>query len=76
MRAPGADGKPRFTSGAALARFLDVDPSHISHFLKAQRPENMRGVSWEVLDKLAVVFDLQIWQLFFISNEPYKWRSK
>lgn len=75
MRKPGADGQPRFKSGAQLARFLDVDPSHISHVLRATRPENVRGVSWEVVDKLAAVFDLQVWQLFYI-DAPYQWRSK
>jgi len=76
MQKPGADGRPRFTSGAQLARFLGVDPSHVSHFLKAQQPENVRGVSWELVDKLAEVFDLRVWQLFFVSDEPYKWKTK
>ncbi len=75
MRTPGTDGQPRFRSGAQLARFLGVDPSHVSHFLSAERPENVRGVSWEVVDKLAAVFDLQVWQLFY-TDAPYKWRSK
>lgn len=72
MRAPGADGRPRFKSDAQLARFLGIKAPHISHFLRSEK----RGVSWELVDKLARVFDLQIWQLFFVSTEPYKWRSK
>jgi len=72
MRMPGADGRPRFKSDAQLARFLGVKGPHISHFLRSEK----RGVSWEIVDKLARVFDLQIWQLFFISNEPYRWKTK
>jgi hypothetical protein len=72
MRMPGPDGRPRFKSDAQLARFLGVKGPMISHFLRTDK----RGVSWEMVDKLARVFDLQIWQLFFISTEPYKWKTK
>jgi len=71
MRKPGTDGQPRFRSDAQLARYLGVTDSHMSHFL---RREN-RGVSWEIVDKLAEVFDLHVWQLFYM-DVPYKWRAK
>jgi transcriptional regulator with XRE-family HTH domain len=71
MRMPGPDGQPRFTSDAQLARYLGVTDSHISHFLRRET----RGISWELVDKLAGVFDLQIWQLFY-TDAPYTWRSK
>lgn len=78
MRAPGPDGQPRFASDTQLAHFLDVDPSHISHFLRSQSPENVRGISWALVDKLAAVFEIEIWQLFFVAaaTVPYKWRAK
>lgn len=76
MRAPGQNGQPRFRTDAQLARFLNVDPSHVSHFLRARNLADVRGVSWTMVDKLAAVFELQIWQLFFVSSEPYKWKSR
>jgi len=71
MRKPGRDGRPRFASDAQLAQVLHVDPSHISHFLRSGK----RGVSWALVDQLATVFDLQIWQLFY-TDAPYQWRTK
>ena len=71
MRRPGADGRPRFASDAALARYLGVTSPALSHFLRTGR----RGVSWAMVDKLARVFDLQIWQLFY-TDAPYRWRTK
>lgn len=71
MRKPGVDGQPRFKSDAQLARFLGVSGPALSHFLRTDR----RGVSWAMVDKLATVFDLQIWQLFY-TDAPYHWRSK
>jgi hypothetical protein len=75
MRKPGPDGRPRFESDAELAHFLGVQPSHISHFLRSTKLRNIRGVSWEIVDKLATVFDLQVWQLFY-TDAPYTWRTK
>lgn len=71
MRRPGADGLPRFKSDAQLARFLGVTGPALSHFLRSET----RGVSWAMVDKLADVFDLQVWQLFY-TDAPYKWRTK
>jgi hypothetical protein len=73
---PGRDGKPRFASDADFARVLGVDPSHVSHVLRARKEPNRRGVSWALVDRLADALDVDIWELFFVSGEPYKWRTK
>ena len=71
MRKPGANGEPRFKTDAQLARWLGLNDSAISHFLRSET----RGVSWAIVDKLAKAFDLQVWQLFY-TDAPYKWRTK
>lgn len=71
MRKPRDNGEPLFASDAQLARYLGITDSHISHFLRRET----RGISWALVDKLAAVFDLQIWQLFY-ADAPYKWRTK
>ncbi len=77
LRKPkGQGGRPLFESDAALARFLEVDPSHISHFLRADKPKNIRGVGWETVDKLAVLFNLEIWELFYTHAPFDDWRVK
>lgn len=76
MHRPIGPGKrPMFETDTQLARFLGVRPSHMSHFLRATEVENVRGVSWKVVDRLAVLFNLEIWELFYVA-EDYKWRTK
>ncbi len=76
MRKPGQDRRPRFESDAELAHFLGVEPSHMSHFLRSQKPQNIRGVSWAVVDKLAEAFNLHIWELFYTDVPVDDWRVK
>ncbi len=76
LRKPrGPQKQPLFASDAELARFLGVRPSHISHFLRSNKLHNVRGVSWAVVDKLAHVFNLEVWELFY-THEPYEWKTK
>ncbi len=77
LRKPkGPDRQRLFETDAELARFLDVHPSHISHFLRAPKPQNIRGLSWEAVDKLAEVFNLEIWELFYTHAPFDDWRVK
>jgi hypothetical protein len=75
MKRPGRDGRPLFETDVALARLVKMEQSHLSKFLHGTG-DNWRGVSLETIDLFAAVFDLDIWQLFHISGEPYKWRTK
>lgn len=68
LRKPRRHAHPAFESDAALGRFVGLRPSSVSHWLRSRHPHNIRGVSWQVVDRLALLFDLEIWELFYIDR--------
>jgi transcriptional regulator with XRE-family HTH domain len=74
MRRPGKHGRPCFESDAELARIAGINQSHLSKFLHGEGA-NWRGLSMSAIERLAKAFNLQVWQLFFVSTEPYEWHA-